>query len=156
MKHSSKLFILCLSCLTLLSAFLFSGCNSAPSYTDGSYHAEFQNFDSNGWKEFIDVTIKDGKPEKVVMDAVNQAGDLKSADQEYNDLMKNYSDTYPAKFYQDLATQFLERQDPAKIDAVAGATLSSDNFKKLLAELKPYMVAGITDDVVLQSSSDNA
>lgn len=156
MKHSKILFILCVSCLTLFSTFLFSGCHSAPAYADGEYHAEFQDFDSNGWKEFVDITIEDGKPVKVVMDAKNQSGNLKSADSEYNELMKNYSDTYPAKFYQDLATQFLERKDPAEIDAVAGATLSSDNFKKLLAELKPYMAAGITDDLIIESSSDNA
>lgn len=156
MKHSKTLSIFCLFCLALFSSLLFSGCDSAPTYVDGVYHAEFQDFDSNGWKEFIDITIEDGKPVKVVMDAKNQSGGLKSADVEYNELMKSYGDTYPSKFYQDLATQFLERKDPAEIDAVAGATLSSDNFKKLLSELKPQMTTGVTADVILQSSSDNA
>lgn len=156
MLHNKPHLIFCLSCVLLCMILAFSGCGSSVSYVDGTYHAEFNNFDSEGWKEYIDVTIADGVPVSVVMDAKNESGKLKSADAAYNKKMESFCGTYPSKFYQDLATQFLERQDLEQVDAVAGATYSSDNFRILLTELSLNMSSGNTNDVIVALPEKNA
>ena len=42
----------------LLSIFgLMTGCSA--EYQDGVYHAEFSDYDSHGWKEYVDVQVQD-------------------------------------------------------------------------------------------------
>lgn len=92
----------------------------------------------NGWKDFIRVTIAAGKVDSIAFDARNERGDLKSADEEYQKSMiagnvaNGLPETYPADYAQRLIENYEQAGSVEEMDGVAGATISSRNFKKLL------------------------
>lgn len=85
------------------------------------------------WK----ITVSDGYITAVEYDARNEAGEKKSQDTAYRDSMaagnaaNGLPAVYPEKVYNDLVTAFRAVEyDLQKVDAVAGATTSSENFKR--------------------------
>lgn len=108
-----------------------------PLYEDGVYEVEMPEYD-NGWKDFIRVTIAAGKVDSIAFDARNEQGDLKSADEEYQKSMiagnvaNGLPETYPADYAQRLIENYEQAGSVEEMDGVAGATISSRNFKKLL------------------------
>ncbi|WMJ23302.1 FMN-binding protein [Paludicola sp. MB14-C6] len=129
---------------------LFVGCASgSKTMKDGKYRAEFKEF-TRGWKEYVEVTVKDGKIADVDFDGVNEKGEKKSADPGYKDAMtKAGFKTWPEDFYLKYEKQLVEKQDVTKIDAVAGATTSAGNFKKLVTELSKNLKSGNTKTVIV-------
>lgn len=109
-----------------------------PLYEDGVYEVEMPEYD-NGWKDFVRVTIADGTVDSIVFDAKNEQGDLKSADEEYRQSMiagnvaNGLPETYPADYSQKLVENYQQAGSVEEMDGVAGATISSRNFKKLIA-----------------------
>lgn len=103
-----------------------------PLYQDGVYKAEFDNFDAHGWKGQLELEIKDHNISSVVFDYVNKEGKLKSQDEAYRKSMEPKSGTYPEKFISELQQSLLEKQIISTVDAVAGATSSSNDFKALV------------------------
>ncbi|MEG0895430.1 MAG: FMN-binding protein [Oscillospiraceae bacterium] len=137
--------------ISLLVAFLFVGCSSTSALKDGTYKAEMKAPDSHGWTEFVDVTVTNSKITKVVFDAKNEDGALKSQDAEYEKIMKDSgSKTWPSDFYTKLANQLVEKQNINDVEAVAGATTSSDSFKKLVKALSKNMEKGETDTLSVE------
>lgn len=120
--------------LTLVMSIMV-GCQTSTEaeYKDGNYTAETQP-DDRGWKGVIDITVKDGKITEVDYDEYNEAGEKKSDDEEYAKSMEGASGVSPADAYEQLEDSLTKTQDPDKIDAVAGATSSSDWFKELAKE----------------------
>ena len=89
--------------------------------------------------------MKDGKITEADCDAFNADGKRKSEDEEYNKTMESYGGTTtPSKFYPELEQGFVNTQ---KVDAVAGATTSSDSMKALYNALIPNMEKGDTSEV---------
>ena len=128
---------------------LFAGCSS--SMKDGSYKAEFSSFDDHGWKDFVELTIKDGKITEVNFDSINEEGLLKSEDESYQENMEPVSGTYPEKFFPELENQLLEKQEIKKVDTVTGATNSSDAFKILVTEIMDKGASkGNTDTIIVE------
>ena len=97
--------------------------------------------------EGLCIPVKDGKITDVDYDSMNADGTKKSEDQAYRESMEPVSKTYPAKFYKELEDQLSEKQDPKKVDAVTGATNSSNDFKILAVEAIKAAKAGTTDAV---------
>jgi major membrane immunogen (membrane-anchored lipoprotein) len=104
---------------------------SSSKYVDGTYKVEYDNFDSHGYKGQLELTVKGDKITDVKYDEVMKDGSLKSKDEKYKKQMEEGSKTYPQKAYSELIQQLLSKQS-ASIDAVAGATASSTNFKTLV------------------------
>ena len=117
--------------VVLATACLMTGCSSGMK--DGTYKAQFKDYDDHGWKDYVSITVKDGK--------------ITDVDQAYRESMEPVSKTYPAKFYKELEDQLSEKQDPKKVDAVTGATNSSNDFKILAVEAIKAAKAGTTDAV---------
>ena len=62
---------------------------------------------------------------------------------------------YPEKVYSDLVTAFRAAEyDPEKVDAVAGATVSSGNFKKVMAALMEMAEKGQPGEMTLPLYED--
>ena len=120
--------------VVLATACLMTGCSSGMK--DGTYKAQFKDYDDHGWKDYVSITVKDGKITDVDYDSMNADGTKKSEDQAYRESMEPVSKTYPAKFY-----------NPKKVDAVTGATNSSNDFKILAVEAIKAAKAGTTDAV---------
>lgn len=139
--------------LLAVLAFLLIGtsCASEPFYQDGEYTAEFADYDARGYKDFIHVTVKDRAVVEIDFDAKNADGALKSEDENYAEDMEKVQSTYPQKYAADLSNQYLDTQEAAKVDAVAGATYSSDCFKALFAALEKNMLKGDTDTLVVDN-----
>lgn len=130
---------------------LFVGCTSSSEYKDGTYKAEFSTPDDHGWTEYVEITVTNAKITDVVFDGKNPDGAQKSEDKAYEDAMKSAgSTTWPSEFYVELANGLVEKQDPTKVDNIAGATMSSNDFKTLVRALEKKMANGDTSDEIVK------
>ncbi|MBE6866837.1 MAG: hypothetical protein IJN77_05290 [Oscillospiraceae bacterium] len=148
-----KLISLALTAVFAMGA--FTGCSEeqikSASLTDGTYRAEFAQFDANGWKDYVEVTIADGELNEVVFDSVNEKEQLKSEDESYKAEMEQMVGTYPAKYNKDLINQFLESGKITAVDIVAGATESTGNFKTLIVEAMKSANSGNAEVVIVEN-----
>ena len=141
--------------LIALQAVIAGGCAFEKSnYVDGVYRAEDAEF-SYGYKEFVEITIQDGKIASVVADAIKEDGrTLKSQDAEYR---KNYegtgNTTTPDVFYPSLSMQLEKKKRVDKVETVAGATRSSGNFKRLAAAALANAENGTQETAVVEAES---
>jgi len=100
---------------------------------DGSYSATQDNYDDYGWKGQIAIEVKDGKISTVDFDYVNKDNNLKSQDQAYIKAMEDKTKINLAKAMEELEGK-LAGKDAATVDAVAGATATSNDFNTLAAK----------------------
>ncbi|MBQ7902533.1 MAG: hypothetical protein IJ362_02265 [Oscillospiraceae bacterium] len=133
----------------------FTGCSEgqivSTTLTDGTYRAEFKDFDSNGWKDYVEVSVVDGELNEVVFDSVNEKSELKSEDESYKTEMERMVGTYPAKYNKDLINQFIESGKVTAVDIVAGATESTGNFKTLIIEAMENATTGNTEVEIVEN-----
>lgn len=136
----------------LLCLGVFAGClNSENTYQDGTYFAEFKDYDNEGYKDTLQVTVENGMVTQMVFDAYNAEGAFKSNDEKMKTDMEAVQGTYPAKYSSDLVNQYLQQQDLDKVEAIAGATISTNNFKVLLRALEANMISGDTSTLVVDN-----
>ena len=134
----------------------FTGCSesqvSSVSLVDGTYRAEFKDFDTNGWKDYVEVSIVEGQLNEVVFDSVAEDGvKLKSEDESYKVEMEQMVGTYPAKYNKDLINQFIQSGKVTSVDIVAGATESTGNFKTLVIEAMKNAATGDTEVEIVEN-----
>ncbi len=129
---------------------VLSGCSAGMK--DGTYKAEYKSYDDHGWKDYVSITVSGGKITAVDYDSLNESGAKKSEDEAYRAQMEPVSKTYPAKFYKELEDKLVEGQDVKKVDAVTGATTSSNDFKILATEALDAAKSGKTDTVTVERS----
>lgn len=135
----------------LLCVGLLAGCKDDAAYADGTYYAEFEEFDSYGYKDYMRVTVEDGVVTALEYNAVNADGTLRTQDDKYRQNMESVNETYPEKYTADLVNQFMESKDIDKLDAIAGATWSSDSFKALYKALQLNMAVGDTSTQLVEN-----
>ncbi|HYE82867.1 MAG TPA: FMN-binding protein [Clostridia bacterium] len=104
---------------------------AASGLKDGSYTAAQDKYDDYGWKGQITIEVKEGKISSVDFDYVNKDNKLKSEDQGYIKAMEDKTKVNLAKAMEELESSFLSSQDAAAVNAVSGATTTSDDFKGL-------------------------
>ena len=139
-----------LAVCSLLPVLLMTGCSSA-GYRDGSYRAEAADFDQSGWKDYVQLTVSDGKVTEIEYDAINKEdGRKKTEDLEYQ---QQYRDaglgTDPADYTAKLEDSYLECQKSSGVDSVSGATVSTGRFKDLVGALEKRMEQGETGTVAV-------
>ena len=103
------------------------------AFEDGTHTAEGE-LDDHGWQPVIEILVEDGQIRSVNYDEENEAGELKSEDDEYADAMENVSEVRPADAYEQLENDLIDSQDVDQVDVVSGATASSETFKDLAIE----------------------
>lgn len=89
------------------------------------------DFDENGWKAVLDVTFDGDEIVAVNYDYVNEDGELKSEDEEYNTMMEEKSGVSAVDAMKALAEDLVAKQDPDAVDVVTGATGTSEGFVTL-------------------------
>ncbi len=104
---------------------------AATGLKDGSYKAAQDKYDDYGWKGQIAIEVKDGKISSVDFDYVNKDNKLKSQDQGYIKAMEDKTKVNLAKAMEELESTLVSKQDAAAVNAVSGATASSNDFKGL-------------------------
>ena len=91
-------------------------------------------FDERGWKQVLEVTFDGDTIVAAHFDYENEAGDLKSEDEEYNTNMKEKSGVSAAEAMDLLTADLVAKQDPNEVDVVSGATGTSEGFIALAKE----------------------
>ena len=126
-KHCFFLFF-----VLIIITLLLSGCRDnsvyAKTLSNGYYAAEAENFDANGWKDFVSIYVTNGRIATVEYNAKNTSGFIKSWDPVYMRNMNASTNNYPNKYIRDYASALLRYQNPNLVDAVSGATYSYHNF----------------------------
>lgn len=107
---------------------------------DGIYKAEMSEFE-NGWKDYVIAAVYRGKVEILELDSVNENGTRKSADSSFAQSLK---DAEPGTAPNDSVSVYLGKIEDAfdradgnlsNMENVAGATVSTNNFKVMIGEL---------------------
>lgn len=133
----------------------FFGCTQQKkqqALVDGTYTAEFKDYDAYGYKDFITVEVENGLVVKVQFDGKNAEGALKTGDEKYQNDMEKTQETAPKRYTADLSNQLLEKGDIAQVDDIAGATWSSECFKALYnALLQANMATGDTATLLVDN-----
>lgn len=140
--------------MTPLQNHMISGADkefTAPLYLDGTYKAQFSDFNEDGWKEYVVLKIFNGKVTVEEFDAVDPDKKLRSENAEVNKQIQESTGTYTFQEIQERLDKNLTAAggDPLAIETVAGATISTNNFKRLAGEIL-YTTAreGKTDEVL--------
>ena len=123
--------VLSLLAVAALATTVFVGCGKKEEagLKDGTYKQKSEA-DERGYVASIEIEVKDGKIANVKYDEANDAGS-KLADAEYNKKMKEISGSNPEEAFPTLEKALVEKQDVATVDAVTGATHTSESFKTL-------------------------
>lgn len=103
---------------------------------DGEYTLEELNY-SNKYRATFTIVVKDGKIAESKYDNVNEAGETKAKDTEYNDMMKEQAGIGPSEFIDLFNKGLVEKQVPSEMDAeaVTGATHSLHSFQMYAEQL---------------------
>lgn len=128
-------------------ALLLVGCG----FKDGTYTAEFQSFDSLGYKDRLQITVEGGVITDAQFDGVNEQDGLKSEDEAYAKRMRPLFGADPAgvrQYYSDALTGLDDPKD-LEADGVSGATVSAQHFEALWQALQSPMKKGETAPVVV-------
>lgn len=108
------------------------GCSKS-KFKDGEWEAKSE-IDENGYSSAINILVKDGKIDSVDYDEYDEDGGRKSEDENYSKLMEDTFGVSPSQAYEQLEGALIKTQNPDKLDAVSGATGSSEIFKNLAKE----------------------
>lgn len=123
--------VLSLLAVAALATTVFVGCGKkeADGLKDGTYSKKTEVNDK-GYISSIEIEVKDGKIANVKYDETKD-GASKLDDAGYNENMKAKSGTNPQEAFPALEKALVEKQDVAAVDAVTGATHTSESFKTL-------------------------
>ncbi len=122
---------------------------SSGALKDGSYFATYTTADNHGWQPFMRIEVAGGKIASVAYNYVSPDGKMfKTQDNQYNTTMLKFAGTNPEKAYPELEKRIISAQS-GKIDAVTGATHSSETAMELASDLVSRAGTGNTADLVL-------
>ncbi len=120
---------------------------------DGTYYATYDHSDMRGWRAFVELTVSGGKITAAKGDYINAEGKLKTEDTAYGERMSAKTKVTPAEAFEQLQAQVVEKQS-ASIDAVAGATNSSESYIHMVEGLIEKAKSGDTTELVLEANGD--
>lgn len=125
------------------------GCNSK-KMKDGTYNAEYNNFDVYGWKGQVSITVSQGKISNATFDYINEAGVRKSQDTEYENKMKSVSGIGPAEYSVQYANALVEKQVPKDVDVITGASYAINDLQALANSAIKNAKEGNTETAIVK------
>lgn len=140
--------------ILIIFALAFTGCTSKKednTMKDGCYTAQMQEY-SYGWKEYVTITVKNGKIVSTEFDAENASGFIKSWDSNYMQNMLKAQGTYPNEYTRYYASQLQNGQGKNTIDVLTGATSSYYSFQKLSVAVIEQARRGDSSIVIVDAS----
>lgn len=117
--------------LTVFCMIAVTACSGKQKMKDGYYTAQAEEY-SNGWKEFVTITVQRGRIISSEYNATNESGFIKSWDNAYMTNMKEIKGTYPNEYTRAYSAQLLQNQSGG-VDAISGASTSARSFDILAA-----------------------
>lgn len=143
-----------LATVTLSSALLLAACGTDGTtdtvdggLQDGTYTIEDVNFGETGWKESLSIVIDGGEITDANWSSVNEDGDNKIEDEDYQETMTNVTGTGPQDYIPALEDGLVDAQDPAEVEVVTGATSTSEKFQDYAQQLVDAAEEGNTDTI---------
>lgn len=136
-----KLFTIALAAVLALS---LVACGDSGKIKDGTYTAQLKE-PSHGWTDYLSVTYKDGAITDVDYDSKDEEGNLKSTYAEYG------MDFAPSEWIPQLEANVKAAGTADKVEAVAGATSSSNNVKALMKAVEEKAKAGDTTTALIDA-----
>lgn len=120
--------------------------------TDGTYKLEEKNYD-HGYRVSFDIKVKDGKITESNYDYLNKDGKKKSEDAGYEKAMKAKSGVGPKEYIKQLNDSLVKEQAASKVEAVSGATHSSDAFANYANQLIQAAQRGDTSTIEIDNGA---
>ena len=155
----TKAFVIALVALLLAASLLAAQPHfrrsNADAMQNGFYTAEVRDFDEKGWKEYVTIYVLNNAIVTVDYNAKNASGFVKSWDMEYMRRMNESEGTYPNKYTREYAEALLNRQDPARVDAVSGATRSHASFQRLVKAAMEQARLGNPNVIYVDSATNS-
>lgn len=125
---------------------------TAEELQDGTYTLVEKNLDENGWKTEFSITVAGGEITESNYENLNEAGEKKTEDEEYQAAMSEKTDGVgPQEYIPELNNQLVETQDPAAVEVISGATHSSDSFKEYAQQLVDAAAEGKTETIEIDN-----
>lgn len=118
---------------------------------DGTYTLEEKNY-SNGYRRVFSIEVEDGKITESDFDNVDEDGNSKKDDEEYNEAMEDEAGVGPDEYIDTLNDELVETMDdeeaaPGDVEVVSGATHSSESFVLYAEQLVNAAEKGDTDTI---------
>ncbi len=118
---------------------------------NATYTAELAT-DTHGWTPHLEVTFENGQITKVYFDGVQKTnGKITARKSQDASFQKQYTDATKNNVndvFSKLQSELLQTGDPAKVDAVSGATQFSSDFKTLAQEILQKQRISISPDKI--------
>jgi major membrane immunogen (membrane-anchored lipoprotein) len=145
--------------LLILAAIVFAvtACDKQ-TYVDGTYKATYNEADSRGWNSVVEFTLTDDMISNVDFDDFDSNGNRKSEDTAYNARMLDIGGvTNPEAYIPQIEAAIanatiVPSYEP--IDAVTGATGSSNSANELMEAALNAAVDGEPTNVVVTRPTD--
>jgi len=99
---------------------------------DGKYTAEADTYDDEGYKPFVELTVKNGKVSEIDLDAVNSKGDYKkdsNAASDWIDKMMLFEKEIVVK-----GLEAIDFNEDGTVDGIEGFDLNVGDYTKLINE----------------------
>lgn len=119
---------------------------------DGSYRIEDLNFGETGWKEALEITVTDGEITEATWESKDEEGNDKIDDEEYQETMTDVDGLGPQDFIPDLEGQLVDKQVPADVEVVTGATHTSEKFQDYAQQLVDAAEEGNTETIEVDNA----
>lgn len=119
---------------------------------DGTYTLTEKNLDDNGWRTEFSITVKGGEITESNYQNLNEAGELKTEDEEYQKAMaEKTGGVGPQQYIPELNEQLVAKQDPSEVEVVTGATHSYESFKVYAQQLVDAAAKGDTKTIEIDN-----
>lgn len=120
---------------------------AAGDLQDGTYRLEEQNLDEHGWRVEFEITVADGEITESNYGEYNEEGMPKTEDEEYQEAMSGQVDIGPQDYIPELNQQLEQAGDPSEVEAITGATSSSQKFMDYAEQLVSAAQEGNTETI---------
>lgn len=142
----------------VLSTFLLllAGCGGgAPKdLKDGTYTAiasDAKAEEAHGWKDKLTINVTNGEVTILEFESFSTEDNRKKSEDTEYPMTEADNGTQPSIFFPKLIENWGAAEgDPSKIEAVAGATQSSDSLKELMTAALKAAQSGDTSEVVVE------
>ena len=125
-----------------LSGALFGCAAEGPELHNGYYSAVAEEYNADGWKEFITLYVYNNRVITVEYNARNASGFILSWDGLSMRRLVRQTNLHPNRVVRAYSQELLNRQDPGKIRPVPGDAYFYKPFKALAAAALEHAKAG--------------
>lgn len=121
---------------------------------DGTYRVEDQNFGGTGWKEALEITVSGGEITDANWESVNEDGENKIDDDNYQETMTETDGVGPQDFIPALEEDLVASQDPADVEVITGATGTSEKFQDYAQQVVDAAEEGNTETIEVDNAEE--